>query len=341
MNLLDQAMSHSGRMVAPLAGYPGIRLIGRTVREALHDYAVQLEALEALERRLQPDIVFSLLDLTVEAESMGLGVDFPERTPPSLAAQRLPKLERFYELGLPDPETAARMPVFLEVAEGLSSGGNRMCGAFVTGPFTLLAQLLGTEELLDRVRMGDPLTEPLGFSTSVIGEYAAALAERVDMVVVVDPAAEALKGEEYGTLCRPYVSGLAGIIRSSGAGCLLHVCGDVTHLLGELCLTGAEGICLDSRINILREIDGIPANIVVLGNIDPKRVIQRGTAEDVRWEVRRLLRHMSKARNFILSTGCDVPAEAPIRNLEAMMEEARGWRPRGSGVRSRISNFLP
>lgn len=329
MNFLDMVMSRSGRVVAPLAAYPGVRLIGRPVREALHDAAVQLQALGALEERLRPDIVFPLLDLTVEAESMGLGVDFYDRQPSSLAAQRLPRLERFYDIGLPDPERAGRMPVFLEVAEGLSAGEGRMSGAYVTAPLTLLAQLLGTEELLDRVKLGDTLTEPLAFTTSIVGEYAAALAARVDVVVVVDPAAEALQAGEYSTLYRPYVSGLAGIIRSSGALCLLHVCGDATHLVEELSLTGAEGISLDSRVNIRREIERLPSNVVVLGNIDPKRVVQRGTPEDVRWEVRRLLRHTGKARNFVLSTGCDVPADAPLRNLEAMMEEARSWRPRG------------
>jgi uroporphyrinogen decarboxylase len=330
MNLLDRVMSSSSRIVAPLAGYPGVRLIGRSVREALHDAGTQLGALGALEKRLRPDIVFTLLDLTVEAESMGLSVDFFEKMPPSLAEQRLPKLERFYELGLPDPEKDARMPVFLEVAEGLAVDEGRMSGAYATGPFTLLAQLLGTEELLDRVRLGDSLTEPLAFATSVVGEYAAALAARVDMIALVDPAAEALRAEEYGSLCRPYVSGLAGIIRSSGALCLLHVCGDITHLLEELALTGAEGICLDSKVNLQREIAKMPSNIVVLGNIDPKRVMQRGTPEDVRWEVRRLLRNVKTARNFVLSTGCDVPMDTPIRNLEAMMQEARAWKPHGS-----------
>lgn len=329
MNFLDMVMTRSGRLVAPLAGYPGVRLAGRSVREGLNDAAAQLESLGALEERLRPDIVFPLLDLTVEAESMGLGVDFHEKMPPRLAEQKLPKLERFYELGLPDPEKSARMPLFLEVAEGLSRGEGRMSGAYVTGPFTLLAQLMGTEELLDRVRLGDTLTEPIAFTTSVVGEYAAALAARVEMVVVVDPTAEALSAEDYASLYRPYISGLAGIIRSSGAICLLHVCGDVTHLLEELTLTGAEGICLDSRVNLQREIERMPSNVVVMGNIDPKRVMQRGTPEDVRWEVRRLLRNTSKARNFVLSTGCDVPVDTPVRNLEAMMEEARGWRPRG------------
>ncbi len=330
MNLLDMVMAQSGRLVAPLASYPGVRLAGYSVRDTLENASMQLEALGALEERLRPDIVFPLLDLTVEAESIGLGVDFYDRLPPSLAEQRLPRLERFYELGLPDPEKAARMPVFLDVAEGMSGVEGRMSGAYVTGPLTLLAQLIGTEDLLGRVRLGDALTEPLGFTTSVVGEYAAALAARTDIVVIVDPAAEALKAGDYGRQYRPYLSGLVGIIRSSGAVCLLHVCGDVTHLIEELTLTGADGISLDSRVNVQRELNRIPSNVVVMGNIDPKRVMQRGTPEDVRWEVRRLLRHTGKARNFILSTGCDVPIDTPLSNLEAMMEEARGWKPHGS-----------
>ena len=329
VNLLDMVMSRSGRMAAPLAAYPGVRLIGRPVSEALHHAPVQLRALRALEERLRPDIVFPLLDLTVEAECMGLGVDFHDRQPPSLAEKWGPRLERLYEMGPPDPEEAGRMPVFLEVAEGMAAGGGRMSGAYVTAPLALLAQLLGSEELLDRIRLGDALTEPLAFATSVVGEYAAALAARVDVVLVVDPAAEALRAGEYSSLYRPYVSALAGIVRSSGALCLLHVCGDCTHLLEELSLTGAEGISLGSRVNLARELGKMPTHVVVLGNIDPRRVLRRGTPEDVRWEVRRLLRHTGKARNFVLSTGCDVPADAPLRNLEAMMEEARSWRPRG------------
>ena len=213
MNLLDMVMSRSDRLVAPLAGYPGVRLAGRSVREALHDATVQLEALKSLEERLRPDIVFPLLDLTVEAESMGLGVNFHDKLPPSLAQQKLPMLDRFYALGLPDPEKAGRMPVFLEVAEGLSARGGRMSGAYVTGPLTLLAQLLGTGELLDRVKLGHPQRAPCLHHLHR-GEYAAALAAR-------------RTSSWWGSAPRPGGRGLSrlppdaaalvGIIRSSGA----------------------------------------------------------------------------------------------------------------------------
>ncbi|MDI6831052.1 MAG: uroporphyrinogen decarboxylase family protein [Actinomycetota bacterium] len=330
MNLLDLVMSRSGRMVAPLAGYPGVRLSGRSVHEALHDAEAQVEAVRALEERLRPDIVFTLLDLTVEAEAMGLGVDFHPRQPPSLQDQKLPRLERFYELGPPDPEKAARMPVFLRAAEAMADGEGRITGTFVTGPFTLLAQLLGAEELLDRVRLGDGLVKPLSFATEVVGGYAAALAHRADLVMIVDPASSALREREYDGIYRPFVSGLAAIIRSSGAISMMHICGDSAHLLETLSLTGVEGVALDAKVDLVREAGRVPYNLVLMGNIDPRRVLWRGTEEDVRWEVRRLLRHTAGMRNFILSTGCDVPYDTPLANLEAMVREARAWRRRSA-----------
>ena len=76
MNLYDKVITFGRRVAAPLVGYPGVRIIERSVQEALQDAEVQLQALRALEESLQPDIVFSLLDLTVEAEALGLELDF-------------------------------------------------------------------------------------------------------------------------------------------------------------------------------------------------------------------------------------------------------------------------
>lgn len=328
MNLYDRVVSSSRRMAAPLAGYPGVRLIGGSVKEALNRSIVQVEALKRLEEKLRPDIVFTLLDLTVEADALGLGVQFFEKKPPSLGARAVYDMESLYELDVPDPTQSARMPVFLRVAEELAAGDGRMCGAFVTGPLTLLSQLLGMEELLELVKAGAPLSDPLSFTLSVVGEYAAALASRVDLVVIVDPASKVLGPSEYNSICKPYIGGLVGIIRASGAECLLHVCGDVSHLISEIALTGVGGVFLDSPVDLQREVEKLPANMILFGNIDPGRILQNGTSEDVRREVRRLLRHMDKWRNFVFSTGSDVPADVPLKNLEAMMEEARKWIPR-------------
>lgn len=326
MNFYDWVVSQSGRLAAPLVGYPGVRLAGKSVRGAVNDAEVQLEALRALRERLRPDITFTLLDPTVEAEALGLDVEFFERRPPNLAQQELPRLERFMELDPPDPERTARMPLFLRVAEELRADGTGLCGAFVTGPLTLLSQLAGTTDMLAEMGKGSDMKDALAFATSVVGEYAAALASRAHVVMVVDPVAEALDTRVFRTVYRPYLSALFGIIRSGGACGMLHICGDVTHLLDEIGSCGGDGVLLDARMDIAQAAERLPRSVVVLGNLDPKRVVHRGTAEDVRWETRRLLRNTKAIRNYVFSTGCDVPPEAPLKNLEAMMEEVRFWK---------------
>lgn len=328
MNLYDRVLTYGRRLVAPMAGYPGLRLIGCSAREAVRDAEVQLEGLEALAERLNPDIVFTLMDISVEAESLGLEIDYFDRKAPSPGGARSMGAEEIRGMDIPDPESSGRMPVYLRVAEKLSSRSGRICGAYVTGPFTLLSQLMGEDRLLDRARLGDDLKEETGFVTAVVGEYAAALAERVDLVIVVDPAAGALDSREFSRLCAPYMVGIAGIIRASGSACAVCIPGDIYHILGEMALTGVEVICLDARTDLPRATDALPSSLLIMGNLDPRRVLELGSAEDVRWEVRRLLRRMDGRRNFILSTGGDVAADTPMRNLEAMMEEALSWRSR-------------
>ncbi len=332
MNLYDQVISHSGRMAAPMAGYPGLRLTGFSAREALSDAEAQLECLAALEKRLRPDIMFPLMDLTVAAEALGLAVDFREKQRPALVQQALPSIERFYELGVPDPERSGRMPVFLRVAEGLAEDEERMSAAFTVGPFTLLAQLLGIGAMLEEVQSGNQMEQAMDFATAVVGEYAAALGSRAGMVWVMDPAAGVLSDEQFKSVYKPYISGLAGIIRGSGAAGILHICAKITHLLEEMALCGYDGLSVDSAIDLPGEVERLPKNVVLIGNIDGRRIIQRGSLEDVRWEVRRLLRNMDKTRNFIVSTSCDVPVDVPIRNLVVMVEETHNWKSRSSSL---------
>jgi uroporphyrinogen decarboxylase len=42
--------------------------------------------------------------------------------------------------------------------------------------------------------------------------------------------------------------------------------------------------------------------------------------------VTELMRKMKPYKNFILSTGCDIPPQTPIENLKAFMEAARGFK---------------
>jgi uroporphyrinogen decarboxylase len=66
------------RSIIPLLGAPGARLTGTKLRENLTDVEIQFNSLSRLMEEFQPDGIFFMMDLTVEAEALGLEIGFPE-----------------------------------------------------------------------------------------------------------------------------------------------------------------------------------------------------------------------------------------------------------------------
>jgi uroporphyrinogen-III decarboxylase len=68
---------------------------------------------------------------------------------------------------------------------------------------------------------------------------------------------------------------------------------------------------------------------VLLGNIDPVRVLKDGTPESVYEAVGEC--HRQAGDRFIVGAGCEVPRETPPANLRAMVRYAREHSAPGSG----------
>jgi len=61
----------------------------------------------------------------------------------------------------------------------------------------------------------------------------------------------------------------------------------------------------------------------MIGNLDPVKVIFQSNPEEVIIATKYLKESMKGARNFVLSSGCDIPINTPLENIEAFMKAAR------------------
>ena len=68
-----------------------------------------------------------------------------------------------------------------------------------------------------------------------------------------------------------------------------------------------------------------PENKLMLGNIDPAGIIRNGTKEQVREETLKLLEKCGKYKNFVLSSGCDIPPMSPLENIQAFFDAAEEY----------------
>ena len=67
------------------------------------------------------------------------------------------------------------------------------------------------------------------------------------------------------------------------------------------------------------------SEVVLCGNLDPTSVFcQLGLAE-VRERTLGLLSQTAAHRNYVISSGCDVPAAAPLANLDVFYAAVKGY----------------
>ena len=70
----------------------------------------------------------------------------------------------------------------------------------------------------------------------------------------------------------------------------------------------------------MKALETCPADLPVMGNIDPVGIMRQASPEQVYASVSELLDKTSSYGNFILSTGCDVPPRTPFENIKAFYQ---------------------
>jgi len=322
VSLFSYVTEQNKRMAVPLMGSVGARLSGKQPELCLENVELHFQALKALEDVFSPDILFPIMDLTLEAEALGLPIMYLEGVP-AVAEHPVISSGDIAELKGRDLLSRGRIPLFIELAKKMKEITNSLVGAYVIGPFTLAAELVGTEELAVRIILDvDFIREILEFTSEVVSLYAAALAKRVDLVMILEPTPVILSPYHFAVYVNPLLAKLSDVIRNSGAFPVLHICGDATHLLDEMPGSGVDGFSLDSPVDLKEAALKMGKKHVVIGNIATVEVMLEKNAEEVRNTCNNLLRKMEGVPNFILATGCDLPPRTPEKNIRTFLESS-------------------
>jgi uroporphyrinogen decarboxylase len=155
----------------------------------------------------------------------------------------------------------------------------------------------------------------IDFATECVIPYAKALQDAgADMVVLLDPTAVLLSPNLYDTFARPSIERIAAEL---GVPSILHVCGQTTPVMSNLAATKVAGLSLDSGVDIPSIMQLIPAEMVILGNINPVSIFLNGDPDAVDKETKKLMKRMMHHDNFIISSGCDLPVETPLKNIRS------------------------
>jgi uroporphyrinogen decarboxylase len=311
-------------LVIPLFGAPGITLSKTTLRENLTNSEVQYKTLSILIDKFSPDGIFPMMDLTVEIEALGSETNFPENANPSVAKPLIKKREDLKILKGNWQGISGRMKVFIEVMEKIAKKYSIIKGGYVIGPFTMAGELMGANDIAMQAMLNPELvSELVNFSLEVISEYANALFNAgADAIAVLEPLAVILSPKKYKEFSLYPFKKLVSNLNNKPL--ILHICGNTNHLIKSMLDSGAVGLSLDSVINFEELKKIIPQEITLMGNLNPVKIFLQSTPDQVAEATKSLKESMKDTKNFILSSGCDLPLNTPLENIAAFMKAARG-----------------
>lgn len=308
----------------PILSFPGIQLTGHTVEEMVRDGHLQAVCMEAIAKRFDTGAAFSLMDLSVEAEAFGADVIYSPDEIPTMHGAMIQEEEEAEALRVPEVGAGRTGECIKGIGKACEQIMDRPVFAGIIGPYSLAGRLLDMTEIMILCRTDPEMVETvLEKATVFLMAYAKALKEAgASGIVLAEPAAGLLSPDLITEFSNPYVERIRAAVEDENCLFIYHNCGAVLPLHRELADMNIRAYSFGNAVDLEEMLKRFPSDRLILGNIDPVGVLRKGDPEKVSRETRMLLERCGKYPNFVLSSGCDIPPQTPMENLEAFFAAA-------------------
>ena len=315
-------ISSDTRVALPIMTHPGIAMIGKQVYDAVTDGRVHFEAIKAVNEAYPLSVAATvIMDLTVEAEAFGCEISFPKNEVPSVVGRLVSDYASVEALQVPDV-TAGRVPQYLLANKLAVENIDKPVLAGAIGPFSLAGRLFDMTEIMMACYVEpDTIQLLLRKCTDFIKKYILELKKvGANGVVLAEPAAGLLSNEDCERFSSVYIKEIVDAVQDENFLVVLHNCGNTGHCTPAMVMTGAWALHFGNKIDMVKALEDSPADVAVMGNLDPVALFKMATPEEMSAATTELLERTKNYKNFVLSSGCDTPPEVPEANIKAFYD---------------------
>jgi uroporphyrinogen decarboxylase len=271
------------------------------------------------------DAVGLISDPYRETSAFGADIHFPDDSVPQCRQPIVRSIQDARQLKNPDVYKQERT---LDRIEGAREYRKRLGYSipvigWIEGPLAETCDLAGVNETLLNLIMEPDLVKILIDGTTITAkEFARAQVDAgCDVIGMGDAICSQISDEQYREFVKAKHQEIVDYIHSLGASVKIHICGDITHLLAELKDVRPDILDLDWMVDMQKSHTILGDEIIRCGNLDPVRIIEQLSAEELAREVDGLCRR-ERNNPFILSGGCEITVDTPVENLHAMRKVA-------------------
>jgi len=316
----DQMIAAEKKKATPVLSFPSVQLMGITVRELISSADMQAKGMKMIADRVDTAASVSLMDLSVEAEAFGSTIRVTDDEVPTVIGAIVSDEDEADELEIPEVG-AARTGLYIDaIRQAKELITDRPIFAGVIGPFSLAGRLLDVSEaMIYCYAEPDMVHTVLRKCTDFIIEYIKAYKEvGANGVVMAEPLAGMLSPKLCEEFSAPYVKEIVDAVQDEEFLFVYHNCGDNIALMTDAIYScGAKAYHFGNAVELTEMIPHAPADVLVMGNVDPAGQICNGTPESVREETLRIMGECCDHPNFVISSGCDIPPISPWANIDA------------------------
>lgn len=304
------------------------RQAGLAVGTLLDDPVGFGDRLAELWAGIDTDIVFLGSGLnSLPAEAIGGELDIRGGQAPLLKFPIIQSTEDARDLDRVELESSPHALALVEmIAQVRKRLPDRYLCATSWGPFTwgmILCEwnLLQEKATSDRGFIGEVCDLGVRLSVALFDRLAAR--GLVDGVSVADGAVTLVADDLYREIVRHREKRLFELARQRGLSCFLHQCGKIASQIALYPATGADVVSVDAGVPIGEVYDCYRDKVVTAGNVDVVNDVRGGDEAGIRAAVGACVRAVADPRaGYILMPSCDLPADTPLRNVEAFLASA-------------------
>lgn len=316
---IKQLLDSDKRIAIPIMTHPGIEAIGKKVFDAVTNGEVHYQAIRNVTETYNTAACTVIMDLTVEAEAFGCTISMPEHEVPSVTGRLVYDEESVNRLQVPSL-SVGRMPEYLKANRlAIENIKDKPVLSGCIGPFSLAGRLYDMSEIMVGIYIEpDVIKTLLDKCTAYITAYCKELKSLgATGVIMAEPAAGLLSNDDCQEYSTVYVKQIVEAVQDENFTVILHNCGNKGQCTQAMIDSGAAALHFGNTVDMVATLEQCPSDLIVMGNIDPVGILKQASSEDVYRITSDLLAKTAGYKNFVISSGCDMPPLVPEANIKA------------------------